>query len=53
MLAVVVLADFFLVALVINRSMDMFRSVIGTWLPFLLIFVATYIAGVLAGRDRR
>jgi hypothetical protein len=52
-LAAVVLADFFLVALVINRSMDMFRSVIGTWLPFLLIFVTTYIVGILARRDRR
>jgi hypothetical protein len=38
------------VELVINRSMDMFRSVIG-WLPFLLIFVTTYVAGVWASRD--
>src|SRR5512140_237045 len=30
-LAVIMLVDFFLVALVVNRSLDMFRSVPGTW----------------------
>jgi hypothetical protein len=43
-LGFVVLVDFFLVALVINGSLEMFRSVLGTWLPFALIFAAT--AGV-------
>jgi hypothetical protein len=45
----IVLMDFFLVALVILRSLDMFRSVLGTWLPFLLIFFATFLTGVLLG----
>jgi hypothetical protein len=48
----IIFLDFFLVALVINRSLDMFRSVRGTWLPFLLIFVAAYAAGVTAGHGK-
>lgn len=32
----VMLMDFFFVALIINKSLDMFRSLIGTWIPFLL-----------------
>jgi arsenate reductase len=44
-LAFIALVDFFLVALAINRSLDMFRSVLGTWLPFGLIFVATWVTG--------
>jgi len=44
----VMVVDFFLVALVINRSLDMFRSFLGTWLPFALLFSATYATGVLA-----
>jgi len=44
--SVVIFMDFFLVALVINRSFDMFRSLIGTWVPFALIFLSTYITGL-------
>jgi hypothetical protein len=51
-LAFVVVVDFFLVALVINRSLDMFRSVLGTWLPFALIFGATYVTGAAVNRAR-
>ena len=43
----IVMMDFFLVALVILRSLDMFRSVLGTWLPFLLIFSASLITGLV------
>jgi hypothetical protein len=46
-LGTVVFIDFFLVALAINRSFDMFRSFIGTWLPFILIAVSTYVTGLL------
>ncbi len=42
---VVIFMDFFLVALVINRSFDMFRSLLGTWIPFGLIFLSTYLTG--------
>lgn len=47
----VITVDFLLVALVINRSLAMFASVLGTWIPFALIFAATYATGwyVLSG----
>jgi hypothetical protein len=41
----VVFMDFFLVALVIQRSLAMFASLLGTWIPFVLIFVSTYLTG--------
>jgi hypothetical protein len=44
-IGLVVGMDFFLVALVINRSLDMFGSPIGTWIPFTLIFASTYLTG--------
>jgi hypothetical protein len=37
--------DFFLVALIIQKSLAMFSSLIGTWIPFTLIFISTYIIG--------
>jgi len=43
------LVDFFVVALAINRSLGMFHSALGTWIPFLLIFGATYLTRVLVG----
>jgi len=46
-LLIVILLDFFLVALVINKSMEMFQSLIGTWIPFVLIFLSTYITGMI------
>lgn len=45
--AFVIFMDIFLVAMVINNSFDMFKSFIGTWLPFILIFTTTYLTGVL------
>jgi hypothetical protein len=44
-LAFVVAMDFFVVAMLINRSFDMFASLLGTWLPFALIFASTYLTG--------
>jgi hypothetical protein len=47
----VIVVDFFLVALVINRSLEMFASPLGTWIPFALIFASTYLTGMsLRGR---
>jgi hypothetical protein len=45
-LAFIAIMDATVVALVFERSYAMFASVLGTWLPFLLIFVATYMTGV-------
>jgi hypothetical protein len=44
-IAFVIAMDFFLVAMVINRSFEMFTSLLGTWIPFALIFISTYLTG--------
>lgn len=44
---IVVFLDVFLVALIINRSFDMFKSAIGTWVPFIFIFLSTYRTGMM------
>ncbi|HEU4421706.1 MAG TPA: hypothetical protein VFR67_04095 [Pilimelia sp.] len=46
----VVVVDFFLVALVILRSLDMFTSPLGTWIPFTLIFASTWLTGLVITR---
>ena len=42
---VVICMDFFVVAIMINHSFGMFYSLIGTWIPFTLIFLSTYLTG--------
>jgi hypothetical protein len=37
--------DFFIVAMLINKSFEMFTSLLGTWIPFALIFISTYLTG--------
>jgi hypothetical protein len=49
-LGIVVAMDFFVVALLIQKSLEMFKSVAGTWLPFVLIFVSTWCTGLAARR---
>jgi hypothetical protein len=44
-LGIVVALDLFLVAPVIEKNYAMFTSPLGTWIPFALIFAATYISG--------
>ena len=46
----VIAVDFFVVALLINRSLEMFTSLLGTWVPFALIFAATYLTGLYMAR---
>jgi hypothetical protein len=48
----VIIIDFFLVALIINKSLDMFTSPLGTWIPFALIFVSTYVTGLIINKNR-
>lgn len=43
--AIVILMDVFVVALLIQGSFAMFSSILGTWIPFALIFAATYLTG--------
>ena len=49
----VILVDFFVVALLINKSLDMFTSLLGTWIPFALIFASTYLTGLFVQRRPR
>ncbi len=42
MVGLVVGMDALVVAPILERSYEMFRSVLGTWVPFALIFASTY-----------
>lgn len=44
---IVVSLDALVVAPLIEKSFDMFRSILGTWLPFALIFLAAWLTGRL------
>jgi len=43
----VMIVDFLVVALLINRSLAMFASALGTWIPFGLIFTSTLLTGLV------
>jgi hypothetical protein len=49
-LSVVIAMDLFVVGLLIERSFKMFASLLGTWLPFVLIFVSSWWTGSLVRR---
>ena len=49
----VIVVDFFVVGLLINRSLAMFASLLGTWIPFALIFTSTLLVGLLNNKQRR
>jgi len=42
----VIAMDVGLVAPVFEKSYEMFRSILGTWVPFVLIFLSTFITGL-------
>ncbi len=42
---VILFLDFFVVALMVQKSLEMFASPIETWIPFTLIFTSTYLIG--------
>ncbi|MFW9909806.1 MAG: hypothetical protein ACFFEF_14650 [Candidatus Thorarchaeota archaeon] len=48
--ATVILLDFFLTATIILQDYAMFYSLIGTWIPFALIFIAALIVGIYLNR---
>ncbi len=52
-LGFVVIVDFFIVALAIQKSLEMFASGLGTWLPFALIFLSTYLTGLFIKKYRK
>jgi hypothetical protein len=49
----VIIVDFFVVALLVNRSLEMFASPLGTWIPFTLIIISTYVTGLLTVRSSK
>ena len=49
-LGFVLIMDFFVVALLINKSLDIFAILLGTWIPFAMIFASTYITGLAMKR---
>jgi hypothetical protein len=44
---IVVFMDVVMVAMLVQRSFEMFTSLLGTWLPFVLIFASTYLTGAI------
>ena len=48
--AFVIAVDFVVVALLILNSFEMFTSLLGTWIPFVLIFLASYLTGLYVQR---
>lgn len=46
-LLLVIALDVFVVALLIENSFDMFKSPLGTWIPLILIFLSTFITGLV------
>jgi len=46
--SLVVFMDVFFVAFLIEKSFEMFTSILGTWIPFALIFISTYLTGLYA-----
>ena len=49
----VIAVDFLVVALLINKSLEMFASLLGTWIPFALIFTSTYLTGLYTVKNPR
>jgi hypothetical protein len=49
---VVIGMDAFLVAPVFEKSFEMFTSVIGTWVPFALIFLSTFLTGLAFAKQK-
>lgn len=47
-LFIVVFLDVFIVAPFFEKSYAMFTSITGTWIPFVLIFLTTYLVGLIA-----
>lgn len=48
--SIVIALDAFFIAPVVEKSYEMFRSPIGTWIPFSLIFLSTFLLGLALGK---
>jgi hypothetical protein len=45
MLSFLVLMDIFIVSMILEKNFAMFKSPIGTWIPFVLIFISVLFVG--------
>lgn len=52
-LGVVIFMDFFIVAMFFEKSFVMFKSILGTWIPFVLIFISTSVAGLCVNSKKK
>jgi len=52
-IAYVIGMDLFVIALIINHSLEMFTSLLGTWIPFVLIFSSTWLTGTQVIKSRK
>jgi len=46
----IILMDFFVIALLIKKNFGMFKCLLGTWVPFVLIFLSTYFTGFIVNK---
>jgi hypothetical protein len=51
-LGIVIFMDFFIAALLIQGNLSMFASLLGTWIPFALIFLSTLLTSLWWGTFR-
>jgi hypothetical protein len=51
--AYVIFMDLFVQALLIDHSLRMFSSLVGTWVPLVLIFLSTWLVGRLVTRSKK
>jgi hypothetical protein len=49
----IMVLDFFIVALLILHSLEMFASLLGTWIPFAFIFISSWLTGRYVTRNIR
>ena len=47
---IVIALDFFVVAITIEKNLEMFENPMGTWLPFLFIFLTVWLRGLAIHR---
>jgi hypothetical protein len=47
---IVMVLDFFVVAMIIEKDLEMFENIMGTWLPFLFIFLTIWLRGLAIHR---
>ena len=50
---IAILMDLVVVALLIENSFEMFASLIGTWVPWALMFISTYLVGNLITKGKQ